>query len=55
MKIKPKFYLRLINLISFITFNKYVNYCLVFDGWNLPYWDVATSMRSKLEFVEVNI
>jgi hypothetical protein len=49
----PKFYLRVINL-TFLLFPRWVNKCLVFDGWNKPYITDG-SIRNDLSFREINI
>jgi hypothetical protein len=51
---KPRFYLRVINL-TFVLFPKWVNKCLVFDGWKLPYICNATDIRGDLSFIEIKI
>lgn len=34
---------------------RWVNMCLVFDGWKRPYVCYATSIRGNMEFAEINI
>ncbi len=51
---KPRFYLRVRNL-TFLLFPMWINKCLVFDGWKLPYITDATYIRNDLSFREVKI
>jgi len=44
-----KFYFRITSII------KYINWCIVFNGFNKPYITPATSIRSNLSFKEINI
>ncbi len=50
---KPKFYLR-VSQVTFLLFPKWVNICLVFDGYQLPYI-IDSSIRNNLSFKEINI
>lgn len=50
---KPKFYIRVIN-ITFLLFPKWINKCLVFDGWKLPFI-IDSSIRNDLSFKEIKI
>lgn len=43
-----KFYFR-------ITFGKYINRCLFFNGLNKPYFINATEIRNDLSFKEINL
>ena len=51
---KPKFYLRVINF-TFLLFPKWINKCLVFDGWKLPYVCNTNDIRGNLSFSEIKI
>ncbi len=53
-KMKPKFYLRVINL-TFVLFPKLVNKCLVFDGWKLTYVCDTNDIRGNLSFIEFKV
>ena len=50
---KPRFYLRISRLMSLL-FPKWINLCLVFNGWKLPYI-TDSSIRNDLTFKEFNI
>lgn len=50
---KPRFYFR-VSRIMFMLFPKWVNMCLVFDGWKLPYI-IDSAIRNDLSFKEINI
>jgi hypothetical protein len=51
---KPRFYLRVIKL-TFVLFPKWVNKCLVFDGWKLPYVCDTNDIRGDLSFIEFKV
>jgi hypothetical protein len=51
---KPRFYLRVINM-TFILFPSCVNWCLVFDGWKIPYLCHAHEIINDLSFKEFKI
>ena len=51
---KPRFYLRVLKFTSLL-FPTWVNKCLVFDGWKLPYITDANYIRNDLSFKEIKI
>jgi hypothetical protein len=51
---KPRFYLRVIN-ISSLLFPNWVNKCLVFDGWKLPYVCDTNEIINDLSFKEFKV
>ncbi|MFY8160831.1 MAG: hypothetical protein ACOVNU_05835 [Candidatus Kapaibacteriota bacterium] len=51
---KLRFYFRVIGL-TFLLFPSWVNKCLVFDGWKLPYITDCNSIRNNMSFKEILI
>ena len=45
-----KFYIRLRTVPLF-----WINKCLVFNGWNKPYWCNTTSIWNDLEYKQIKL